>query len=100
HMRKPILTQLDEVGQVRGLLVDGAWIRTHLDVDFTNGGHHFTRPYIPRFEVWVDREAPGAGELGFLLRHQLRERAFMEAGVPYLKALARANRFERRERRA
>lgn len=99
-MRRPILTLLDEAGPVRALLVDGAWIRSHLDVDFTNGGHHFTRRYIPRLEVWIDREAPGAGELDFLLRHQLRERAFMEAGVPYLRALARANRFERRERRA
>ncbi|HEY7956784.1 MAG TPA: hypothetical protein VII38_15880 [Polyangia bacterium] len=99
-MRRPILTRLDEVDEVRGLLVDGAWIRSHLDVDFTNGGHHFTRRYIPRDEVWVDREAPGAGELEFLFRHQLRERAFMAEGAPYLKALARANRLERQERRA
>jgi hypothetical protein len=80
--------------------VDGEWIRNHLDIDFTNAAHHLTRSYIPREEVWVDREAPGAGEIEFLVRHQIRQRELMLGGVPYLRALARCNRIERRERRA
>jgi hypothetical protein len=99
-MRKPYLAHIARIAHVRCWLVDGTWIRNHRDVDFTNGAHHFTRLYIPHDEIWVDREAPGAGELDFWVRHQLREREMMADGVPYLRALLRANREERRERRA
>jgi hypothetical protein len=98
-MRKPYLAHLVTVKSVRCFLVDGTWIRNVRDIDFTNGAHHFTRTYIPLDEVWVDREAPGAGELPFLIRHQLHERELMRGGVPYLTALLRANRRERFERR-
>jgi hypothetical protein len=81
-------------------LVDGRWLRDHLDVEFTNGAHHHSRRYVPRDEVWIDREAPGAGEIPFHLTHQLTERALMAAGASYLEALDRATRRERRARRA
>jgi hypothetical protein len=99
-MRKPYLAHIEVHADVHCYLVDGTWIRNHKDVDFTNGAHHFTRAYIPVDEVWIDREAPGADELPFLIRHQVKERALMLSGVPYLRALASANRAERRERRA
>jgi hypothetical protein len=98
-MRKPYLAHLGAVAGVHCWLVDGTWIRNRRDVDFTNGAHHLTRAYVPFDEVWIDREAPGAGELEFLWRHQLHERALMLNGTPYLQALARANRAERRARR-
>jgi hypothetical protein len=101
-MRPPYLAHLDEplalAGRLRCFVVDGEWIRNWRDVDFTNGGHCYTRPYIPTREIWVDREAPGAGELAFIARHQIRERELMRDGAPYLRALAVANRVERRER--
>jgi hypothetical protein len=103
-MRKPYLAHLARCGRPGGAvlahLVDGEWIRNHMDIDFTNGAHHLTRPYIPHDEIWIDREAPGAGELEFLIRHQVRQRELMLGGTPYLKALSRCNRLERRERRA
>jgi hypothetical protein len=98
-MRKPYLAHLGIAGPVRCWLVDGCFIRNRWDVDFTNGAHHLTRAYVPHDEVWVDREAPGAGELRFLVHHQLHERALMISGVPYLRALERANRRERKLRR-
>jgi hypothetical protein len=99
-MRVPYLAALGRFGEVSGWLVDGEWIRNRLDIDFTNGAHHFVRPYVPKDEVWIDREAPGAGEIPFLVRHQIRQRLLMLSGVSYLAALARCNRLERRERRA
>src|SRR5437899_2819520 len=98
--RRPYLAHLGVAAEVHCYLVDGEWIRNMRDVDFTNGAHHLTRAYVPPGEIWVDREAPGAGELEFLLRHQLRERDLMLAGAPYLRALVATNRLERRERRA
>lgn len=103
-MRKPYLQLLRSVGHrgdaVRCWLVDGTFVRNQRDVDFTNGAHHFTRRYIPLDEIWIDREAPGAGELDFLIYHQLHERALMLEGMPYLRALATANRAERALRRS
>jgi hypothetical protein len=103
-MRKPYLAHLGrfprQAGSVVAHLVDGEWIRNHVDIDFTNGAHHLVRSYIPSDEVWVDREAPNAGELDFLVRHQVRQRELMLAGTPYLRALSSCNRIERRERRA
>jgi len=80
-------------------LVDGHFIRDRRDVEFTNGAHHFSRAYVPLHEVWVDREAPGAGELEFFVQHQLVERALMQQGLAYEDALRRASLAERRLRR-
>jgi hypothetical protein len=98
-MRRPYLAHLAEVDEVQCWLVDGCFIRNHRDVDFTNGAHALTRSYIPRNQVWIDREADGAGELRFLIAHLVQEHALMNAGMPYLRALERANRTERRLRR-
>ena len=80
-------------------LVDGHAIRDQLDVEFTNGAHHFTRGYVPHDEIWLDREAPGAGEWQFWAMRQRIERALMAQGQPYLRALRTGARIERDERR-
>jgi hypothetical protein len=80
--------------------VDGHRIRDEIDVEFTNGAHVHVRPYVPENEVWIDRDAPGSREWVFWATHQLVEREHMARGVPYLRALRRANRAERAERRA
>jgi hypothetical protein len=91
------------LGRIDGLRiwrVDGHQVRDGLDVEFTNGHHHFTRRYVPLDEIWLDREPPGSGEWRFWARHQIVERAEMAAGASYPIALARANRAERAERDA
>jgi hypothetical protein len=91
---------LDRVDDVEIWRVDGHRVRDELDVEFTNGHHHFTRRYVPLNEIWIDREAPGTREWVFWARHQLAERAAMARGAPYLRALAIGHRAERAERRA
>jgi hypothetical protein len=99
-VRWPYLQHLLSQDGIACFIVDGHALRDAWDVEFTNGAHHFTRRYVPPDEVWIDREAPGAGELDFLVQHQLEERAFMAAGAPYLVALRRASYRERQRRRA
>ena len=80
--------------------VDGARVRDALDVEFTNGAHDLQVPYIPAGEIWLDREAPGAGgEWRFWALYQLAHRRRMAAGATYLEALASAERVERAARR-
>jgi hypothetical protein len=90
---------LDRVSGIDIWRVDGHRIRNHLDVEFTNGHHHFTRKYIPKREIWLDRDAPGAGEWTLWALRQLVERQEMARGVDYLRALGKAAHMERVERR-
>lgn len=95
----PYLHRLDRLDGLEVWRVDGHFIRDHLDVEFTNGAHHFVRRYVPPGELWLDREARGAGEWPFWALHQRIQRSLMATGTPYLCALAVAQRVELRERR-
>jgi hypothetical protein len=78
--------------------VDGSYIRGHLDEEFTNFGQHYRYPYIPENELWIDREAEH-DERQFFIEHLLVEYRLMSQGMPYEKALPKADQVERRERR-
>lgn len=80
--------------------VDGAYIRGHIDEEFTNFGQHYRFKYIPRNELWIDREAsPDPEETRFFIDHLLVEHRLMAQGMPYERALPMADAEEHRERR-
>ena len=96
---KPVyIEKADERGNLKVWIVDGAYIRSHIDEEFTNFGQHYRYPYIPVNEFWLDREAEH-DERQFFIDHLLAEYKLMAKGMPYEKALAKADRVERRERR-
>jgi len=90
--------QVDERGDLKVWIVDGSYIRGHIDEEFTNFGQHFRYPYIPLNELWMDHEARD-DERQFFVDHLLVERRLMAQGVPYEKALEAADREERKHRR-
>jgi hypothetical protein len=53
----PYITKMEERGDFKIWIVDGSYIRGHIDEEFTNFGQHFRFPYIPEDELWLDREA-------------------------------------------
>jgi hypothetical protein len=96
---KPVyIEKLDERGNLQVWVVDGAYIRSRIDEEFTNFGQHYRYPYIPVNELWIDREAEHE-ERQFFIDHLLVEYQLMAKGIPYEKALAEADRVERKERR-
>jgi hypothetical protein len=96
---KPPYLQRDEArGDYQVWVVDGAYIRGHLDEEFTNFGQHYRYPYIPEKEFWIDDEAH-QDERAFFIDHLLVEHDLMAKGSSYGDALAEADRVERRERR-
>jgi transposase InsO family protein len=100
-MEKPALphiTLLEERGSLTIWIVDGSYVRGHIDEEFTNFGQHFRFPYIPENELWLDREAEH-DERQFFIEHLLVEHRLMKAGRPYADAIVEADRQERRERR-
>ena len=94
----PYLRKGGRRGDLQIWVVDGSYIRTRIDVEFTNFGQHYRYKYIPENELWLDQEADN-DERTFFIEHLLVEREMMSQGMVYERALEEANRAERRERR-
>jgi hypothetical protein len=92
------IKKLDEIGTVTVWSVDGEYVRRAVDEEFTNFGQHYRFRFIPTREFWIDREH-GLGEQQFFIDHLLVEHRLMAGGMPYDKALERADAVERTERR-
>ncbi len=97
-LKLPYLRKLDDRGDFRVWIVDGVYIRGHLDEEFTNFGQHYRYPYIPMNELWIDQAAK-EDEQRFFIDHLLVESRLMAKGVTYAEALTKADLEERKERR-
>jgi hypothetical protein len=97
-LKPPYIEKIDRQGGIDIWVVDGPYIRGHIDEEFTNFGQRYRYPYIPLSEFWLDREAH-ADERHFFVDHLLSEHQLMAKGMPYEQAIVVADRVERRERR-
>jgi hypothetical protein len=97
-LKPPYLSKDDRRGDFQVWIVDGAYIRGHIDEEFTNFGQHYRYPYIPDLEFWIDQEAEH-DERKFFIDHLLVEYELMAKGISYGEALTAADRVERKERR-
>ena len=96
-MKKHYIKKIATISKFSAWLVDGQYIRTHLDEEFTNFGQHFRFRFIPRNEFWIDHlHAPG--EAHFYIDHLLVENRLMAGGMDYDRALEKADRAELKER--
>jgi hypothetical protein len=96
--KPPYIEKVDERGNLEVWVVDGPYIRTNIDEEFTNFGQHYRFTYIPVNELWIDREAEN-DERQFFIEHLLMERRLMSKGMSYSEAIVIADRTERKERR-
>ena len=97
-VKPPYVQQIGNRGDLKVWIVDGIYIRGHIDEEFTNFGQHYRYSYIPKDEFWIDREAK-QDETQFFIDHLLVEHRFMAKGMSYGEALVKADQAERRERR-
>jgi len=98
ELKPPYLEKVEEHEGLDVWVVDGSYIRGHIDEEFTNFGQHYRYKYIPANEFWIDHEAKN-NERRFFIDHLLTEHRLMAKGMPYEKALEEADRVERKERR-
>jgi hypothetical protein len=94
----PYLEKVDERGNLKVWVVDGSYIRGHINEEFTNFGQSYRFSFIPQNELWIDQEAKN-DERRFFIDHLLVEHRLMAKGVPYDQALTDADKAEQRERR-
>jgi hypothetical protein len=97
-LKQPYLRKVDGRGDIEVWIVDGSYVRGHIDEEFTNFGQHYRYAYIPENEFWIDEEAEH-DERTFFTDHLLVEHQLMTKGMPYEKALVEADKAERKERR-
>lgn len=98
-MQKPYLKKYGEIAHFKIYLVDGKYIRTYLDEEFTNFGQHYRFRFIPKDEFWIDQEHHHGNEIHYYLDHLLLENRLMAKKMGYDQALAKADAIERKERR-
>jgi hypothetical protein len=97
-LKQPYVKKNETIGDLQVWIVDGTYIRGHMDEEFTNFGQHYRYPYIPKNELWIDQEAEH-DERRFFIDHLLVEHRLMAKGMPYAHAIVEADREERKERR-
>src|SRR5450756_2429064 len=97
-VKLPYLQKDETRGDYQVWIVDGAYIRGHIDEEFTNFGQHYRYSYIPVKEFWIDKEAEH-DERRFFIDHLLVEHDLMAKGATYADAITQADHVERKERR-
>jgi hypothetical protein len=97
-LKPPYLKKAGTQGSITIWIVDGAYVRTNMDEEFTNFGQHGGFSFIPENEFWLDREE-AEDEQTFFIDHLWIEYRLMEKGVSYDSALEAADRQEMIERK-
>jgi hypothetical protein len=97
-LKQPYIGKAGERGPITVWVVDGSFVRTNVDEEFTNFGQHHVFDFIPNNEFWLDREAV-EDEQQFYTAHLVVEFSLMERGASYDTALEAADRAELTERR-
>ncbi len=83
---------------LRVFLVDGKYVRDHMDSIFIQGGNEFRYDFVPKDELWVDASVPVA-ERPYVLFHECYETEKMRKGWSYDRAHNAAKRAENKLRR-
>lgn len=96
--KPPYLKKVGQRGNIVIWIVDGSYVRAHLDEEFTNYGQHYGFKCIPKNEFWLDKEAQD-DEREFFIDHLLVEHRLMTKGASYDDALDSADRAEMAERK-
>jgi hypothetical protein len=96
--KSPYVKKITERDGLVAWAADGAYIRSHIDEEFTNFGQHYRYKYIPENEFWIDLGTK-SDEWRFFIDHLLVEHRLMASGKSYEDALIEGDKEERKERR-
>jgi hypothetical protein len=83
---KRYLVLPDKEFPVRVWLVDGNMVRCYYKTDYAEGGHGYVYPWVPRREIWIEKDID-RWELPFILSHEYLEMRLMrDEGIEYDQA--------------
>ena len=96
-IKKAYIKKFSEVSGFKVWIVNGKYIRSNLDEEFTNFGQHNQFSFIPKNEFWIDKERNPGEERYFIDTMLIMHRLILK-GMNYEAAAKIADRLERRER--
>ena len=96
-MKKPYIKKFAKISEFTVWIVDGKYIRGEIDEEFTNCGQYYEFKFIPKNEIWIDKERV-PGEEKYYIDSMLVMNRLMTKGVNHKEAVKRANAIEKRER--
>ncbi len=70
------LTLPDPQGPVEVWIVDGNVVRSYYKTDYTEGGHGYVYPWVPRPQIWIE-DGVDRREIPFIISHEYLERRLM-----------------------
>jgi hypothetical protein len=73
---EPYTTLPDPQGPVEVWLIDGNLARSYYKTDYTEGGHGYVYPWVPRPEIWVE-DGVDRREMPYIVCHEYIERRLM-----------------------
>src|SRR5207248_3813658 len=80
---EPYTTLADPRGEVEVWLVDGNLARSYYKTDYTEGGHGYVYPWVPRPQIWIE-DGVDRREVPFIVAHEYLERRLMrDAGMEH-----------------
>jgi len=96
-MKKPYIKKFKKIGKISCWIIDGNYIRTNIDEEFTNYGHHYRFNFIPENEFWIDKESD-EGEEGYYICDMLKIMHAIKSGKTYKQAVELGEQAEKHER--
>ena len=96
-MKKPYIKKFAKISEFTVWIVNGKYIRGEIDEEFTNCGQYYEFKFIPKNEIWIDKERV-PGEEKYYIDSMLVMNRLMTKGVNHKEAVKRANAIEKRER--
>lgn len=90
--------QIGKLGEFKLFLVDGEYVRNHIDIDFVAGGNPARYAYCPEDEIWVE-EVYGKVDIAATTTHEYHETILMRNhGKNYEKGHDAASKLEKKFR--
>ena len=75
---KNFIGELDD--GVAVYVVDGNYVRSHINADFTDGGHYLAVDGVPKGEIWVDK-LPETDDMMANAAHEIIARCDIKAKI-------------------
>jgi len=98
-MKKPYLKKYSTISNFTVWIADGKYIRENIDEEFTNCGAHYRFRFIPKDEIWVDKEHGTSSEIQFYILGLLTMIRLLKKGKTHAQAVRISNEIEKRERK-
>jgi len=94
-LKKPYIKKNSEIEGFNVWIVDGNYIRNHIDVEFTNSGLNYRFPFIPKDELWIDEQFGDKDEVEYFAVGLLNYQRLRDEGILRRPAIVLADKMER-----